>query len=1169
MGFINKLLPQSWLKWLSPTSTSNKEEKQSYSKALYPIILKEGDAAYSAVKDLQEALRDEKVKNIALTGPYGSGKSSVIETLIQENESQKTNYHFLKISLATLDACKSTKKNINNENKKLDISPSSSTYNNQEQEEESENKDSKGKDTYKNLLNRKIEASILQQFIYREAQETLPNSRFKRIHHIPKNKIAIIAINVILYTMCICIAFEPNWLRIETLCSFLDFRHYWDYGIFINTVFDFLALGYIIWATYQFISMLIQFSERFRFQRLKIAGSEIEIKEDYSVFNHHLDEILYFFQCTEYNIVVLEDLDRFDTTEIFLKLRELNYLLNNSKVIKRSIRFIYAIKDDMFKDNSRTKFFDHITTVIPVMSSFNSKNILLKELEQAGHKGEIMKDDIFEIAYFINDMRLLKNIVNEYDQYQKQLQCDGYHSIDNKKLLAIITYKNYYPADFALLLKREGKLYEVFSPEKQAEFQIAVSKVLAERSKELTRQKEALQKTQQFNEQELRMVYVMVLTELLDYPTNIQINNSSNSYNIVDLYQDKNVFEQLFAMRSIRYYNRLSGWNNLSTSFKEIEDRVDKNHSFKERLDILQKGEKWIRKEEEKLAQDLFTIKTFSTQQLIELFQIDEQECYKKMELVPMLQVFIKRGLISENYEDYISPFYAGALSYPDHKLIGDIIIKESIDPLAKIIDIRAFINELPLYAFRRMSILNIQLIDYLAQHSNQKSKELEMIIELLLNNNPFYFISLYYEKGQYQNKFLTQYIQTNSQNIWNKILDETEYTNIMIEIWLRYCKLEDLQMISEWINSNFDFISKIYVKLSINKQTYLTTKAKYTKLAESSITQIVIEHNCYVANNETIPIVIKYKNAPNNIGILTKEEQTIAFDLLLPNATWGNITTYYKAIEQTIDTALLRFTEAKHIELGNLVYDGDLEMRHPLFLSLMNNNELSLDAYKSISQAFQSEKYIPTEDNISLQSERIEWLITNDFIEYNQTNAQNIENYFATRVIMTYIMHYKSKFTKNWPISIDYSDLACMLLTSSNFTLTKKIVIIQHINEDIQMTNELAIAIGLVYLQRNFAINEKLLKNVIAKIKGTMLSVQVVTKAIQKNKKREYITELLQKLSEPYSKMIIGSTKHPNIPYTPENEILINTLEEYQYISSKNEDAKDKGYFKVHPKKK
>ena len=114
-------------------------------------------------------------------------------------------------------------------------------------------------------------------------------------------------------------------------------------------------------------------------QRVIQKDGEIEIVENTSIFNKHLDEILYFFEKTDYDVVMLEDLDRFESIDIFLKLRELNLLLNESKVIERKIFFVYAVRDDMFQDAERVKCFDYITTVIPVINRSNAKNQLKED----------------------------------------------------------------------------------------------------------------------------------------------------------------------------------------------------------------------------------------------------------------------------------------------------------------------------------------------------------------------------------------------------------------------------------------------------------------------------------------------------------------------------------------------------------------------------------------------------------------------------------------------------------------------------------------------------------------------------------------------------------------------------------------------------------------------
>ena len=51
-------------------------------RALNPKILTSEDSSYKTVKELneviEEALKKGKIKNIALTGPFGSGKSSIL-----------------------------------------------------------------------------------------------------------------------------------------------------------------------------------------------------------------------------------------------------------------------------------------------------------------------------------------------------------------------------------------------------------------------------------------------------------------------------------------------------------------------------------------------------------------------------------------------------------------------------------------------------------------------------------------------------------------------------------------------------------------------------------------------------------------------------------------------------------------------------------------------------------------------------------------------------------------------------------------------------------------------------------------------------------------------------------------------------------------------------------
>ena len=299
-----------------------------------------------------------------------------------------------------------------------------------------------------------------------------------------------------------------------------------SYAVFTVTIFGLLLL----------ITTVIKYvMSNFRIANINLGDkASISKKEEKeSIFDKSLDEIVYFFESTTYDTVFIEDLDRFNQPNIFIKLRELNTVINNYDNIKRKVVFIYAIKDDMFKDEERTKFFDFIVPVIPYINATNSGEILRGLLKfEKGADGvyksknyDISDRYIWKISPFVQDMRVLTNICNEFLVYKRTLKTT---KLKDEEMFSMITFKNLYPKEFAELQAERGIVKQAF--QEKEKFVINEKQKLEE---QIVPKREILENVHSdilFSLQEIKHAFLGFLSydNGTYYPLkNLQINNRS------------------------------------------------------------------------------------------------------------------------------------------------------------------------------------------------------------------------------------------------------------------------------------------------------------------------------------------------------------------------------------------------------------------------------------------------------------------------------------------------------------------------------------------------------------------------------------------------------------------------------------------------------------------
>lgn len=866
------------------------------------------------------------IKNVAITGAYSAGKSSVLASYKKKHEKLR----FLHISLAHF----------------------------QSPDEENETKENK-----KGANESALEGKILNQLIHQIPSEKIPQTNFKVKKTISPKCVLVRTIVVVLLSISI-IYFTCFNMWKDYVNSLPD--NWFKYFLSFSTnQYALIVVGIIIACLFSlFVYELINIQKnRNILRKINLQGNEIEIFEesDESYFDKYLNEVLYLFENSDANVIVFEDMDRFNTIKIFERLREINTLINIHKKGNNVLRFFYLLRDDVFVSKDRTKFFDYIIPVVPVVDSSNSYDQFISHLKNGGLFEKFNESFLQGLSLYIDDMRLLKNIYNEFVIYYNRINIT---ELDCNKMLAIIAYKNLFPSDFADLQLNKGFVYTLF--DSKDIFIAEEVKKLEERIFEKSNEIEMAKNEHLKTIKELDVVF--------------------EDKKPKDYYGRKG---DLTLEEQNEYSERKNSINNkLNNKISSIEDEIFILEQ--ELISIKSKQLKDIITREN--INSIFSIT--STNEIGKETNFNE---IKSSEYFDLLKFLIRNGYIDETYADYMSYFYENSLSRIDKIFLRSITDKKAKEYTYQLKNPQLVVSRLKLVDFDQEEILNFDLLTYLL-HSLSYTEYIERFIDQLKNTKNFKFIGAYFDMTSELSSYI-KYLNIRWSEMFVTALNEHSLTEQQVRRYsicsIYYSDDEIIESVNKE-NCLCEYISNSRDYLAIDNPDIIRLIHCFTLLEvcfsgfdydelDKNLFRAVYEKSLYEINDENLQLIQReVLGAKNDEDILHKNYTLLCShpDSAITQYINQNINAYFDVILKISD---------------RMICDDE-----NVAITLLNNSDLTIDHKHSYITALRT-----TIISIKEITDGSLWslLLDADIVEYSECNIMDCFNAVKlNESVITYI---------------------------------------------------------------------------------------------------------------------------------------------------------------------
>ena len=919
--------------------------------SLSPTIVEKLEKVY--VDALDFVIENENIKNAAISGHYGSGKSSIWQTY----------------------------KNMRNINNVIYISLGDYCQGDEEG----------------NSISR-IEKQILTQILAQVNQKDIPLSKYKLKFN--KNKCTIA--KYVLVSLIFILSIIGWFIKAEITSIYMIRMHV--YLSFIILLFV-TPLIYLIYRIFK--GELFQISKI----NLKIAEANAQPSDekDESIFDKDIKEIIYILKSSNVKYVVFEDLDRYDNVLIFSKLRELNYLLNADRSKQDSnIKFIYMVRDDLFDVQTRSKFFDFILPVIPIVDSENSEGKLMEYFKDNNNIPD--KKVLRKISIYIDDMRILKNIVNEFNIYSEILLPQKLN-LDNNKLFSIIVLKNIFPEEFSLLQRDRGYIFNIFR--KLPYYKENVSREIEE---EIIENESNLKEL----ENEVAVSEAEVMSIML--PGNLTTGNRNKWSEYLKEWNENPKQER-----------NVDGWYINYDKF--LDKYINNNPNNKKRLDNLKNKRG---PDLDKLRNKITKFKTYldeiNAQSLKEfLNSIDENKLTNIIEnkendsviidnhYFPLIRFLLMEGLIDESYRLYLSIFRAGSLTVNDKIFLSNILSANKSDLLLEINSPKSVYEELADYHYRRKAIQNLKFLEWLIE--NDKKIEVINITKHCLDRDLIFILS------KLSNQNIMKYsevILEDDLKLFKKVLQINNFENylelykslVLSILQHRFTSVEDLKSFSNLVEKSESVLRLLGGDLEIFSKNLNFGIIKFNNICieglDKKVLRIITENNAYKISINNIKFILEMKlrekvdlsrlfSTINRSKVINKYVHENLVEFLNQYISLG-VDTFHDDEENVISILKSElepdfkniYLEKNATILSNISSISDIDgIKKVLRILISNNtmkfNENNISVYWEIISEIDDQfvKYL----EVNLREDNKDIILENDDLCYELTSYKNVSN--------------------------------------------------------------------------------------------------------------------------------------------------------------------------------